>query len=96
MNHSEKSRAECLPSPTEIVVVLALALLLIPAYRLIQQLVRPYFSALRALPGPKSSSIFLGNIQDFQKVDEGAWHERMTQEYGHVVAYTELIGVSRG
>lgn len=81
-------------SVVEVVVVSLLAALSVPVYHLIRQLLQPYFSALRALPGPKSSSLFFGNLGDIRDSDSGVWHGRMTKQYGPVVAYTELLGVS--
>lgn len=65
----------------------------IPTARLIQKLFRPYFSALKALPGPEAG-YFSGNLKDIRSVDNGVWHDQMLEKYGPVFAYKEIMGVS--
>lgn len=79
-------------STSEVVTVLAVAVIAVPVVRIAETVVRPYFSALNSLPGPKGHYI-LGNSKDISKLDNGSWHEQMIQQYGPVLVYQDPLGV---
>lgn len=56
--------------------------------------VKPRFSALRVLRGPKPRSVFWGHVMDLATSDDpGSLHEEWTREYGHVYAFRFLFNV---
>jgi hypothetical protein len=76
----------------EVVTVLSVAAIVIPVVRIVERLVRPFFSALNNLPGPKSG-YFSGSLKDIRSLDRGVWHENMVEKYGNVLVYREFFGV---
>lgn len=74
---------------TALLVVVITALLL----QVGRKVVRPFFSALRVLPGPKSGFIF-GNSKEIRSLKYGVWHEQMIEKYGPVMAYKGHMNVS--
>jgi hypothetical protein len=55
-----------------------------------RDLLRPRFSALRALPIPEGGTFFMGHFGGMRN----DWHARMIQKYGHVFRYKIGLGVS--
>lgn len=51
-------------------------------------------SPLRALPGPKSKSLFLGNFDLRFDPENALPHERWISEYGTTFSYAGLLNVS--
>ncbi|KAI0037005.1 cytochrome P450 [Vararia minispora EC-137] len=79
---------------TAAVVVVSLALAKDVA-KLIRNAIRPYFSPLRIVPGPKSTHWLWGNMREILKADPSEMHDRWEQEYGPVLKYKILMGVNR-
>lgn len=51
-------------------------------------------SPLRALPGPKSKSLFLGNFELKFDPENALPHEQWISEYGTTLSYAGLLNVS--
>lgn len=51
-------------------------------------------SPLRALPGPRSKSLFLGNFELRFDPENALPHEKWISEYGTTVSYSGLLNVS--
>lgn len=89
-----------LPSPTTIMAILRLFLAagttvaLYGAYKLGVQLLAPYFSPLRDLPGPKSKSFIWGNLGEIRKAENSKLHEEWIEKYGKVIKYKGFFNVS--
>jgi hypothetical protein len=55
--------------------------------------IRPWFSALCYLPGPKSDSIIWGNLKSVINARPGMQHEAWEAEFGHVYSYSTMLSV---
>lgn len=63
-------------------------------YKLGVQLLAPYFSPLRDLPGPKSKSFIWGNLGEIRKAENSKLHEEWIEKYGKVIKYKGFFNVS--
>lgn len=52
------------------------------AFKFTYSLIRPFWSPLRTLPGPKSSSFFWGHLQEIFKSGPSEAHLKWAYEYG--------------
>lgn len=63
-------------------------------YKLGCQLLGPYFSPLRDLPGPKSESFMWGNLGELQTEEYIKKHEEWVEKYGKAIKYKGFFNVS--
>ncbi|OCH90175.1 cytochrome P450 [Obba rivulosa] len=63
--------------------------------KLVQILIRPYFSSLRHLPGPPRGGLFYGNLKSVFAGDNSAVHEAWLEKYGHVIKYKGFFNKDR-
>ena len=56
----------------------------------IKRLVRPLFSPLRELPGPKPSSIFLGSVREAFNAEV---YETWAQDFGSTFVFKQFFNV---
>lgn len=63
-------------------------------YKLGRQLLGPYFSPLRDLPGPKSESFMWGSLGKLQTEEYIKMHEEWVEKYGKVIKYKGFSNVS--
>lgn len=61
--------------------------------RLLAIWLKAWMSPLRALPGPKSKSLFLGNFDLRFDPENALPHERWISEYGTTFSYAGLLNV---
>lgn len=62
-------------------------------YKVICQLLRPYFSSLRDIPGPKSSSFIYGHVKELRGLEESTILDKWIKQYGKVMKINLLLGV---
>ena len=53
-----------------------------------------YTSPLLQLPGPPSDSLIFGNFKAIVKADNSVLQEKWLAEYGDVISYAGMFGVS--
>ena len=63
--------------------------------KLLHRVFHPYFSPLRDLKGPKSTSLFYGNLKEIFTAEAMELHERWREEYGPVYKYKGFFNVRR-
>lgn len=64
------------------------------AYKLGIQILTPYFSPLRDLPGPKSKGLVWGNLGEIRKAENSKLHDEWIEKYGKVIKYKGFFNVS--
>jgi hypothetical protein len=84
-----------LPSAGVTALGTIVVLFLIPILKLVSNLVQPYFSNLRDLPGPPGGGWITGHILDMNKseTDRAECHLNWLKQYGHVFVYKSLLNV---
>ena len=75
-------------------VALILTPIVLPLLRMIGRVVRARFSNVRILPGPSGGNFVLGHLWHIRASSKAEWHEQMLKEYGHVLRYKAILGVS--
>lgn len=79
------------------IIDLALAaissVLLYGFYKVVCQILHPYFSSLRDIPGPKSSSFIYGHIKELRGLEESSILDKWIKQYGKVMKINLLLGV---
>lgn len=80
-------------SISKVVTLVFVAVGTVTIARIGKKIVRPFFSPLRALKGPKGG-YFVGSLKEIRKFDTGVWQERMIEKYGRVMVFHKLLGVS--
>ncbi|KAI0027118.1 cytochrome P450 [Vararia minispora EC-137] len=63
--------------------------------KLLRDVIRPYFSPLRTVPGPRPTSWLRGNLREIIKADPSEMHDEWEQEYGPVLKYKVMMGQDR-
>ncbi|GJJ14105.1 hypothetical protein Clacol_008362 [Clathrus columnatus] len=63
--------------------------------KFIYSVIKPYWSPLRALPGPKSKSLLWGHLQDIFKSGPAEAHLKWTYEYGFTFVYKGFLNRDR-
>lgn len=80
--------------PTIYVAFTAIAgTLLYGIYKAIYQLLRPYFSSLRDIPGPKSNSLIYGHVRELRGIEDPTLLHKWVEQYGKVVKIRMFAGV---
>lgn len=69
------------------------SLLLYGLYKVASRLLHPYFSSLKHLPGPDSSSFIYGNVKELRDIEKSTLFEDWTRKYGKVMKIHLLFGV---
>ncbi|KDQ54074.1 hypothetical protein JAAARDRAFT_38679 [Jaapia argillacea MUCL 33604] len=64
-------------------------------YRLVKLVLRPVFSPLRRLQGPRSDSWFYGNFKQIFTTENSTLHEEWVAEYGHTLKYKGMFNLDR-
>lgn len=62
-------------------------------YKAVCQLLRPYFSSLRDIPGPKSSSFIYGHVKELRGLEESTILDNWIKQYGKVIKIKQFLGV---
>ncbi|TDL20680.1 cytochrome P450 [Rickenella mellea] len=76
-------------------VTAAWAISLYYFFKVVRLLVRPMFSPLRDLPGPKTSNLILGHLDEIRKAQNAEVHERWVEEYGKTLVYKQFFNGDR-
>lgn len=92
-----RAAATTLPSLPKVLKCL-LALVSLASAGVLRRLLAIWFKAwrspLRALPGPKSKSLFLGNFELKFDPENALPHEQWISDYGTTIRYAGLLNVS--
>ena len=83
-----------MPISTSALVAVGLAILAMALWKAFPVLLHPFTSPLRHLPGPPNASLFWGQFLEIFKVDTGVLQEKWMGEYGNVIAFQGMLGVS--
>lgn len=82
------------PSAIPALILGSLGLCVASSYRIIRDIIRPYFSPLRALKGPPGGTFVFGHMRAIQ-IDRapGTWHQEQFDKYGPVLVYKAWLNV---
>lgn len=69
------------------------SILLYVLYKVIYQLLRLYFSSLRDIPGPKSSSFIYGHVKELRGIEDSTLLDKWIEQYGKVMKIKLFLGV---
>lgn len=66
----------------------------LPLFRIFKHIIQTAFSATSVVPGPTGGNLVFGHLGLIHGAPKGEWHEKMLKEYGHVLKYKTILGVS--
>jgi len=88
-----------LGAATKAIVLGFLGYVVFSSLDILKILLLPQFSPLRSINGPPGGTWLRGHFPDMRNFEEtggsGAWHHKMSKEYGHVWVHKSTFNVSR-
>ncbi|EPQ51721.1 cytochrome P450 [Gloeophyllum trabeum ATCC 11539] len=73
----------------------AASFVLYTVWSILQRVTKPYFSALKNIPGPPSPSWLYGNIREILQQEAGVQVEQWVEQYGHVFKFKWAMNADR-